>query len=164
MIVRQKRVFVPRRLPVQLRLAGSDKPLSCATSEIAEDSLIIQGAPTIASGRTVELIFTCKDGTRISVHCVVEPHSGPRLLLRYADLDPATYEQLQDTLWPEWDGRDLLDGLISICRRYRDESLADWVRLTTLLGAIQNRRCRLGRPFGTIDGTFRGGLEYAAAG
>jgi hypothetical protein len=96
----------------------------------------------------VELAFTRKDGEQVSVEAVVEPHETDRLCVRYRELDPHRRERLLQTLWPDWDGHDLLDGLILMAGRFGVQTLADLIRLTSLLCAIQNKRCK--RPARTV--------------
>lgn len=136
--------FVPRRIKVCIRPEGSPTPVSCVTQEISNDHVFIQGGPRLRGGCTVELTFNRRNGDPVSVNCVVVPHSGERLLLCYGQVPANERAHLHTALWPDWDGRDLLDGLILMADRCEQQTLAEWLRLTSLLCRLQNHRSRLG--------------------
>ncbi|MCB1774152.1 MAG: PilZ domain-containing protein [Gammaproteobacteria bacterium] len=49
----------------------------------------------------------------------------------------ATIEVLTALIEPKWDGQNLLDGIISIAPWYRQNDLAGWMRLTSLVSDWQ---------------------------
>lgn len=132
--------FVPRRLKVHLRMPGSAPSVTCTTDAIGHDHLFIQGGPRLQDGSNVELTFPSRNGEPVSVDCVVAPHGGQNLLLRYSDLAPAQRERLTTTIWPQWDRVNLLDGLILMSDRLEEHDLTDWLRLTSLLCRMQRYR------------------------
>lgn len=131
--------FVPRRMKVRLRLPGTDNAIHCTTQEISHDHVFIQGGPKIRHGSEVQLEFNRPDGQPVAVNCVVMPHTGERLLLCYGELADAERALLKKAIWPEWDGRDLLKGLILMADRCEEQTLAEWLRLTSLLCLMQQR-------------------------
>lgn len=130
---------VHRRIPVGLRLTGSETAETYSTDEIGDDTLSIEGAPNLRPGQVVELTFEAHNGHNVMINCVAVAHSGSKLLVYFGDLQHEMRERLEQAIWPAWDGSSLLDGLILLAGRYGDATLKDWLRLTNLLAGMQPR-------------------------
>lgn len=157
--------FVPRRMKVRLHVPGSPAAITCTTQEISHDYVFISGGPKVRAGSEVKLEFNRRDGEPVAVNCVVVPHTGERLLLCYGEMAAAQRDLLKRTIWPDWDGRDLLHGLILMADRCEEQTLSEWLRLTSLLCLMQPRCGGTGSansPAASAKG--RGGRQSAEAG
>jgi hypothetical protein len=63
--------------------------------------------------------------------------TGSGAALEFVDNSPATLEVLEALLQPKWDGGSLLDGVLTIAPWFRQNDLAGWMRLTSIVSDWQ---------------------------
>ena len=57
--------------------------------------------------------------------------------LHFVDNSPGVVEMLTELLTPDWDGHDLLEGVMKIAPWYLGDDLAGWMRLASLVADWQ---------------------------
>ncbi|NCA69324.1 MAG: hypothetical protein EOM91_04330 [Sphingobacteriia bacterium] len=124
--------LVSRRLEVILRRPGAQE-IACRTYAIGRQALLLEGVGLLFPTQGVEVTLAATSETPLTLTCRVEATAGPHAYLRFEPLTAAQQRRLDELLWPDWDGVNLLDGLILMSERYGASSLTEWLRLTDLL-------------------------------
>ncbi len=131
-------------LPVGMFATGQQVIIKRQTGDISTGGLYVQGG---AWGRT---------GTELQI--VIDPdglsgdHSAPMtgeivrqgangFAVRFKYLGEAHVRQLEDLIWPEWNGENLFEGMMIVVTREQVTDLATWMHLTSILCSHYKRLC-----------------------
>ncbi|MCB1802967.1 MAG: PilZ domain-containing protein [Gammaproteobacteria bacterium] len=121
------------RLGVDLFREADNQPQHCETRDIGFGGLYAIGANGLAADQEVRLAIGREKGggLHLDAHVVRIGHDGAAF--EFSGNSPASLEVLHTLLTPSWDGRNLLDGVVQMAPWYREDDLAGWMRLTSLV-------------------------------
>lgn len=124
---------------VEVRCPALSLQKKCCAYDVAMDSIFIEDLPTLSKGTEVEVRFPGNPNDPLSLICTVTETVDDLAFLRFNDLDNDQQTKLEALLCPNWDGADLLEGLLILSRRLPATNLEEWMRLTSIVA-----RCRPG--------------------
>lgn len=125
------------RLPVDIFCGTrSDRP-SYYTQDISLGGFFAVGVDCVREGDDVRVELGPRDGAKLHLGGRIARLAPNGVGLKFVGNSPATLEVLQALLAPDWDGGNLLDGVVRIAPWYRDNDLAGWMRLTSIVSDWQ---------------------------
>ena len=102
------------------------------TQSLSLEEMLLSPAPPWQVGDDIDIRFLRPTGD-VNLAGQVARSEPSSVILRFAAIDDTTCAQLTDLLWPKWDKRDLLEGLILISRYGNSTNLSEWLGLTSVL-------------------------------
>lgn len=121
------------RIQVDVRCSAVNLQKTCCAYHVGMDRVFLEDVPPLAKGAEVEVRFPGDPTDPLRLTCMVEETLGDLAFLRFPDLQGDDRAKLEALLCPNWDGADLLEGLLILSRRLPAASLEDWLRLTSIL-------------------------------
>lgn len=121
------------RMAVDLFRPQDANPQRCHTRDIAYGGLFAVGARDMAPGQTVRLAVGSDNGGGLHLDGRVVRVGGNGAGFQFVGNSPASLEVLRTMLTPNWDGENLLEGVVRMAPWYRESNLAGWMRLTSLV-------------------------------
>lgn len=135
-----------RRLPFRLGLilfSETDQhPQHCFSRDIGYDGLFAEGTQNLKEGDALRIVIDIGNGEGLHLDGRVSHITSDGAECEFAGNSPATLEVLDALLSPKWDGKNLLDGVITFAPWYHNTNLASWMRLTSLVSDWQHLRQR----------------------
>jgi len=136
------------RIQVDVRCPAVNLQKQCCAYHLGMDRVFLEDVPPLAKGTEVEVRFPGDHKDPLRISCTVEETLGDLAFLRFPDLQGDDRGKLEALICPNWDGVDLLEGLLILSRRLPAANLEDWLRLTSILvkcrpGAITECLSRL---------------------
>jgi hypothetical protein len=125
-------------LPVDLFCGNQPKRLICRSQNICLGGMFAVGAQCMRVDDPVHVELAPESGSTLHLEGRVARTTTDGAGLEFVDNSPATMEVLGALLSPNWDGGFLLDGVIKIAPWYRDNDLAGWMRLTSIVSDWQH--------------------------
>lgn len=125
------------RLPVNLFKQSATESQVCLSRDIGYGGLYAEGAQAFEQGESLRLVIAPDSGDALHLDGRVVRRSSSGIGCEFVGNSPASMEVLQALLSPTWDGENLLDGVVSFAPWYRDNDLAGWMRLTSLVSDWQ---------------------------
>jgi hypothetical protein len=108
---------------------------NCRTLNIGLDGSLIALTVPLEPGTRVQLELEDRfhGGRMLPLTGVVAGRMDGSVDIRFDPLSSEVSQALEEVIWPEWDGRDLLEGVMIYCDVEQVENLEDLLRLTTLV-------------------------------
>lgn len=133
---------LPFRLALNLFTDSERHPQQCVSRDIGYDGLFAMGARNLKPNDSVRLSVEVGHGESLHLDGRVSQVAVDGVECEFAGNSPATLEVLDALLSPKWDGRNLLEGVMTFAPWYHDTNLASWMRLTSLVTDWQRLRQR----------------------
>lgn len=133
-------------VPVGMFSAGQPEIVKRQTADISTGGLYARGGSWGRTGQEVDVIID-PDGmggtssTPIRGEIVRQGASG--FAVRFKYLGEAHIRQLEELIWPEWNGENLFEGMMILIMREQVTDLASWMHLTTILCSHYKRLCSM---------------------
>jgi len=121
------------RIQVDVRCPAVNLQKQCCAYHVGMDRVFLEDVPPLAKGAEVEVRFPGDRTDPLRLTCTVEEALGDLAFLRFPDLQDADKVKLEALICPNWDGVDLLEGLLILSRRLPATNLQDWLRITSIL-------------------------------
>lgn len=121
------------RLDVDLFRPSDDQPQHCQTRDIGFGGLYAIGAHDLVANQDVRLAIARDKGGGLHLDGRVARIGQSGVAFQFTGNSPATLEVLRTLLTPSWDGENLLEGIVGMAPWYREDDLAGWMRLTSLV-------------------------------
>jgi hypothetical protein len=125
------------RLAVDLYCGEDETWHHCHTANIGRGGLFAIGVLCLRPGDNVRVSLGRRQRGALQLHSQVARVSQVGAGLAFGGNGQAKMEMLAELLSPDWDGENLLEGVIKIGPWYRDEDLAGWMRMTSMLSDWQ---------------------------
>lgn len=131
-------------LPVGMFAAGQPDIVKRHTGDISTGGLYVKGASWGRTGMDIEIVID-PDGVGgssakpITGEIVRQGANG--FAVRFKYLGAEHIRQLEELIWPEWNGENLFDGMMILIMREQVTDLASWMRLTSILCRYYKRLC-----------------------
>jgi len=131
-------------VPVGLYCADKNRYYRRKINNISVGGLFVSGTPCGRNGSRLEVIINPANrapeaSDRYTADVARSSASG--FALKFNHLDEQKKRMLEDTIWPEWDGKELFEGLLIVAPHEDIVDLAGWMRLTSLLCNQYRRLC-----------------------
>ena len=120
-------------LPVDIYCGPQEERRECKTRDIGLGGFFAVGATCVRENDKVHVELGPNDGDKLHLSGRVARISHGGAGLQFVGNSPATLEVLRALLVPDWDGGNLLDGVVKIAPWYRENDLAGWMRLTSIV-------------------------------
>lgn len=124
------------RTSCRLQIAGDSRhgqvPYRGQTRDAGLGGAFVLGNPSWRGDEALRLTLACR-AIEIQVEAAVVRVTSGGSAIRFVRLPAIRREQLERLLWPTWDKRDLLEGLLLMCRGEPLQDLPHWLHMTTLL-------------------------------
>ena len=121
------------RLGVDVLHCDGATPRRCLTRDICIDGLFATGVQGLAVGQVVHLTIGGDGGERIDLDARVVGLGSDGADFEFVGVGTQQHEALRRMLTPSWSGTYLLDGVVRMAPWYRENNLAGWLRLTSLV-------------------------------
>ncbi len=118
---------------VEVRCPALNLQKRCCAYHLEMDRVFVEDLPPLAKGVEVEVRFPGDRNDPLCLNCTVEETVGDLAFLRFPELNGDERAKLEALLCPNWDGTDLLEGLLILSRRLPATSLEEWLRLTSII-------------------------------
>jgi len=138
--MREARVYqrVAYRMPVDLYCGTEQKHRHCQTVDIGLGGLFAAGVLCVRPEDPVRIMLSRPDLGALQLDSRVARVTMAGAGLEFIKGAAAEFERLREFLTPNWDGENLLEGVVRIAPWYQSSGLAGWMRLTTLVSDWQN--------------------------
>lgn len=128
------------RLPLEVCCGGADLHHSGRSRDISAGGLFAAGLGGLVPGSTAQVTLGPTASDRLHLTSRVSRTDSSGVALEFVDNSPASLEVLHALLDPVWDGGSLLEGIVRIAPWHEDDSLVNWMRLTSLVSDWQRLR------------------------
>jgi len=118
---------------VEVRCPALNLQKKCSAYHVEVDRVFVEDLPSLTEGVEVEVRFPGDRNDPLWLNCTVQETVGDLAFLRFPELNGNEMAKLEALLCPNWDGTDLLEGLLILSRRLPATSLEDWMRLTSII-------------------------------
>jgi hypothetical protein len=125
------------RLAVDLFCSEDPGGRQCHTRDIGLGGMFAIGGECLRRDEAVWLELGPPGRGRLHLGARVSRVTPSGAALELIDNSPATLEVLEALLQPKWDGGSLLDGVVTIAPWFRQNDLAGWMRLTSIVSDWQ---------------------------
>ena len=125
------------RLAVDLYCGQDEEWHHCHTSNIGLGGLFAIGVSCLRPGDHVRVSLGRRQRGALQLDSQVARVSQVGAGLAFGGNGQTKMEMLAQLLSPDWDGENLLEGMIKIGPWYRDEDLAGWMRMMSMLSDWQ---------------------------
>jgi hypothetical protein len=126
------------RLAVEVYCDNKAKRQRCYTRDFGIGGLFAVGGECLRTDDEVSVELGPSRQGALHVEGRIARVSTEGAGVEFAGNSPATIEILQALLQPDWEGGNLLDGVITIAPWYqRGDDLAGWMRLTSIVSDWQ---------------------------
>ena len=122
---------IPFRLTVDLFRPTDTAPQHCLTRDIGFGGLYALGAQNLTPDQSVRVAIGTGGGLHLDGRITRIGSDGAAC--EFVGNSPASLEVLSTLLTPNWDGENLLEGIVAMAPWYRENNLAGWMRLTSLV-------------------------------
>lgn len=132
----QERRSHPRvayHLAVDLYRDRDGQPQRFETSDISQGGLFAIGALGLMPDDAVQVSLGQKERGALQLQATVARVSHNGAGVAFDGNGRKERELLAELLTPDWDGRNLLEGVVKMGPWYHDEDLAGWMRLTSMV-------------------------------
>lgn len=144
---------VPYRSTVDVFCSSQGVHRRCRTVSIGLDGLFVIGSPALRPQADVTVTIHDPHQDDLQIRCKVTAVTLDGVRLGFDNPSPATLERLEALIGPTWNGKDLLEGVLTLANHSDIRDLAGLLRLTTIMEAWR-RLIRVRRP-------GRGASSYA---
>ena len=128
---------VKHRLAVDLYCGHDAKLRHTHTYDIGLSGMFAVGVLCVRPGDEVRVSLGHKEAGALQLGARVSRVSLDGAGLEFVGNSPMAIELLRELLTPDWDGHDLLEGVMKIAPWYRGKDLAGWMRLTSMVSDWQ---------------------------
>lgn len=121
-------------LSVGLYCPEKDRFQNGKVRDISTEGLFVTGTPCARTGMQFSIVVNPRDPANsliLSARVVRVTSDG--FALRFENLSEQVRQQLEDIIWPAWDGKDVFEGLLIIAAHQDTYSFSGWLRLTSML-------------------------------
>jgi hypothetical protein len=119
-------------VPVELHCPGADSRISCKFRDLSFSGLFAVGQPAVRADAPVEIRLRVGD-RRLTFRARVARVTLDGVGVEFGTVDAGQAELLQDVMWPRWDGRDILEGVMILAGDGEIRDLAQWMHLTSVV-------------------------------
>lgn len=128
---------VAYRLAVDLYPGAASEAFHCHTLNIGLGGLFAEGVAGVRTGDNLKVALDRHEQAALELDGQVTRVTATGAGLAFYGNGPAALATLRELIEPDWDGHDLLEGVMKVGPRYEGSGLADWMRLTSLLSDWQ---------------------------
>lgn len=125
------------RLPVNLFKPSDTRAQACYSRDIGYGGIFAVGAGSCAEGEPLRIAIGPGNSDALHLDGRVVRTCSNGAGCEFVGNSPANMEVLQALLSPTWDGESLLEGVVKFAPWYRDNNLAGWMRLTSMVSDWQ---------------------------
>lgn len=125
------------RLAVDVFCGNETTRRQCHTQDIGIGGLFAIGGQCLEKGDDVQVELGPAGRGTLHLDGRVARVDVTGAGLEFVGNSAATIEVLKALIEPKWDGQNLLDGIVTIAPWYRQNDLAGWMRLTSLVSDWQ---------------------------
>jgi hypothetical protein len=115
---------------------GSNR--QCYTHNVCNDGMFVVGVLCLRPGDTVNVALGDRDKGALELDCIVNRVTLDGVGVKFTGNSAQKMAMLRELLTPEWDGRNLWDGMIKLAPWCESTDFSDWMRLTSLLSHWQH--------------------------
>lgn len=133
----RKHPRVDYRLAVDLYCADDGTQHHCYTQNIGLGGMYALGLLGVRPGASARVSFGREDQGALQILGLVTRVGADGAGLAFSGNVPTAINTLDELLQPDWDGENLLEGVMRIAPWYRNNDLAGWMRLTTMVSDWQ---------------------------
>lgn len=138
---RRRHPRVRCRLPVELYCPGASSSISCKIRDLSLGGLFAVGQPAVRADAALEIRLR-KGRERIGLRARVARVTLDGVGVEFGPLDAEQSAFLQEVMWPRWDGRDILEGVMILAADGEIRDLAEWMRLTSVVEDFRRHMTR----------------------
>ena len=132
------------RLAVDLCIWPEETPCQCRTLDIGLGGLFLTGAPSLRPEQPLSVTFGRREreSEQLQMNARIVRVTAEGAGCAFAEHGQQTMLMLKALLTPDWDGKNLLDGVMKIAPWYHGTDLAAWMRLTSIVSDWHRLRSR----------------------
>ena len=124
------------RVPVELYCPGVEHEVPCRVHDLSFSGLFATGQPAVSIDSRVEVVLRVhEEGLRLNGRVVRSTTEG--VAVEFGALTAEQTELLNTVMWPRWDGRDLLEGVMILADDSEMRDLGTWMRLTSVIESFR---------------------------
>jgi hypothetical protein len=138
---RRRHPRVRCRLPVELYCPGANSGISCKVRDLSLAGLFAVGQPAVRADAPLEIRLR-KGRDRVTLRARVARVTLDGVGVEFGALDTGQSDFLHEVMWPSWDGRDILEGVMILAGDGEIRDLAEWMRLTSVVQDFRRHRAR----------------------
>ena len=127
----EKRVKV--RLVVDLYCVERDQHRKCRVSNIGLDGMFVVGLPCFKNDQKVRATFGRSEGGALCLPCRVSQIALDGADLKFDNPSAQQIEELREIIYPQWNGLNLLEGVLILSNWVEADDFTGWLRLLTLV-------------------------------
>ena len=131
-----------RRHPIEIYCEARQQKIDGYAENISAGGMLVAGAACMRKDDLLSITLHSEVVPALVLKGRVVRQDGSHCAVSFVEISPATTKQLQELLTPHWDGHDLLEGVIRISPWIEENSLAGWMRYTSLLAGWHPVRTR----------------------
>lgn len=130
---RRKHNRIGLRVPLGVYCDNEATRHACHTRDICIGGLFAEGLPCAHSTAAARIQMVLPDETELILSARVARATPQGAGMQFHGNEDTQLRKLEALLTPDWQGSDLLEGVVSIAPWYTAADLADWMRLTTIV-------------------------------
>jgi hypothetical protein len=102
--------------------------------DISTEGLFFTGTPCARTGTQFSVVVNPRNPDKsLTLSARVVRHTSNGFALRFHNISQQARQQLEEIIWPSWDGKDVFEGLLIVAAHENTGSFSGWLRLTSML-------------------------------